>query len=69
MTTPEREMDKLELTFTRERETKRAVVFNEQLGDQAYSERAVAVGYVYIQKEALQLIGNPDKVKITVEPA
>ena len=64
----EREMDKLSLDFKWERDTKRTSVFQEQLGEQAYSEKDVAVGPIYIQQEALMLIGSPKKIRITIEP-
>ncbi|GAJ08398.1 unnamed protein product [marine sediment metagenome] len=61
-------MDKIELTFTEERKTKRAVLFHEELGDQAWSDQDVAIGPLYIKKQALEMIGNPSKVKVTIEP-
>lgn len=63
------ELDKLELTFKEDRKTKRTVLFDEQIGEQAYSEKDVAIGPLYIQKEALEMIGNPEKIKVTIEPA
>ena len=63
------DLDKLELVFSEERKTKRAVLFHEELGEEAYSEQDVAVGSLYVKKQALELIGNPGKVKVTIEPA
>lgn len=63
------EFDKLELTFKEDRKTKRTVLFEEQLGEQAFSEKDVAIGSLYVQKEALEMIGNPEKIKVTIEPA
>ncbi len=63
------ELDKLELIFTEERKTKRTVLFEEQLGEQAYSDQDIAVGPLYVKKEALEMIGNPGKIKVTIEPA
>ena len=63
------ELDKLELVFTEDRKTVRTVLFQEQLSEEAYSEQDVAVGSLYVKKQALELIGNPSKLKVTVEPA
>lgn len=61
-------MDKIVLEFVEEHKTKRTVRFQEVLGEKSWSERDVAIGPLYIQKEALELIGNPSKVKVTIEP-
>ncbi len=63
------ELDKLELIFTEDRKTLRTVLFEEQLGDQGYSNEDVAVGSLYVKKQALEMIGNPGKLKVTIEPA
>ncbi|MBA7569649.1 hypothetical protein ES708_11390 [subsurface metagenome] len=59
-------MEKLELKFTYEKETKNTVRYKEVLGDVAHSSRDVAVGSLYIQREAL---GDPvpQKLKVTLE--
>lgn len=62
------ELDKIVLEFKEDRKTKRTVKFDEVLGDQAWSEKDVAVGPLYVQKEALEMIGNPSKIKVTIEP-
>ena len=62
------ELDRLELTFTEDRKTKRAVLFEEQIGEQAFSAKDVAVGPLYVQKEAIAMIGNPTRIKVTIEP-
>ncbi len=62
------ELNKLELSFTEERKTKRAVLFSEVLDEQAYSDQDVAVGSLYVKKQALEMIGNPEKIKVTIEP-
>ena len=62
------ELDKIELIFNEDRKTLRTVKFDEVLGDQAWSDREVAVGPLYVQKQALDLIGNPSKIKVTIEP-
>lgn len=65
--TENRELDKLELTFTWERDTKRARLFQEQLGDTEFSDQSVAVGSLYVKQQALQMIGDPKKIKVTIE--
>jgi len=62
------ELDKLELTFTEDRKTLRTVLFEEDADEMSYSDKDVAVGNLYIQKQALDLIGNPGKIKVTIEP-
>jgi len=61
-------MDKLELVFAEDRPTKRTVLFQEQIGEEALSDQEVAIGSLYVKKQALELIGNPKKIKVTVEP-
>ena len=62
------ELDKLELIFTEDRKTIRTVLFLEELGEQAFSSKDIAVGPLYVQKEALEMIGNPGRLKVTIEP-
>ena len=59
-------MEKLELKFTYEKETKNTIRYQEELGDEAHSSRDVAVGSLYIQKEAL---GEPvpQRLRVTIE--
>ncbi len=59
-------MDKLELKFTYEKETKNTVRYQEELGEEAYSSKDIAVGSLYIQKEVL---GEPvpQRLKVTIE--
>lgn len=59
-------MEKLELKFTYEKETKNTVRYQEELGDVAHSSQDIAVGALYVQKEAL---GDPvpQKLKVTIE--
>ena len=59
-------MEKLELKFTYEKETRNTVRFQEELGEEAHSSRDIAVGSLYIQKEAL---GEPvpQRLKVTLE--
>jgi len=58
----------IELVFSRSRETKRTILFMEELSDQAWSDKDVAIGPLYIQKQALEFIGDPDKIKVTIKP-
>lgn len=63
------ELEKIELVFHKERDTKRATLFTEQLGGFEYSDQSVAVGPLYIKQQALSMIGSPTKIKVTIEPA
>ena len=65
----EKTLDKLVLDFKKDRDTKRTTLFQEVLGEQTYSDKDVAVGPIYIQQQALELIGSPEKLRITIEPA
>lgn len=56
-------MEKLELIFNREKETKNTVRYREELGDMAHSSRDIAVGSLYVQKEAL---GEPVPERLRV---
>ncbi len=62
------ERDKIELVFQEDRKTKRTVKFDEVLGDFAWSDQDVAIGPLYLKKQALELIGNPTKIKVVVTP-
>ena len=64
----EREVDKIMLEFKELRETKRTHLFEEELGEQAWSDQDVAIGNLYIKTQALQMIGMPKRVRVTVEP-
>ena len=59
-------MEKLELIFTREKETKNTIRYQEELGEMAHSSRDIAVGALYVQKEVL---GEPvpQRLKVTIE--
>jgi uncharacterized protein YlbG (UPF0298 family) len=63
-----KELDKLELVFTWEHDTKRARLFQESLGDVAYSDQDVAVSALYVKQQALEKIGYPKRIKVTIEP-
>ena len=45
-------MQKLELKFTYEKETKNTIRYQQELDDEAHSGRDIAVGSLYVQKEA-----------------
>ena len=52
----------LELSFQRERETKNTVRYQEQVMD-----APPVVGTLYLQKYALNRLGNPDCLRVTIE--
>ena len=54
----------LELSFQRERETKNTVRFEEKVTD-----APPVVGTLYLQKYALNRLGNPDCLRVTIEAA
>ncbi len=54
----------LELSFQRERETKNTVRFEEQVTD-----APPVVGTLYLQKYALNRLGNPDCLRVAIEAA
>jgi hypothetical protein len=60
-------MDKTEIQldayFVMEKETKNTVRFQEE------TEGHPLVGYLYLQKSAVQLLGLLQRIKITIEPA
>lgn len=59
-------MEKLELKFTYEKETKNTIRYREELGDVAHSSRDIAVGSLYVQEECL---GDPppQRLKVVIE--
>ena len=59
-------MEKLELTFSREKETQNTIRYKEELGEVAHSSRDIAVGSLYVQKESL---GEPapQRLRVTIE--
>jgi hypothetical protein len=54
----------LELSFERERETKNTVRYEEQVTD-----APPVVGTLYLQKYALNRLGNPECLRVTIEAA
>jgi len=61
-------VEEITLTFKVRRKTTRAVLFDEQLGEQQWSDQDVAVGPLYVKKQALEMIGNPEKIQVTIKP-
>lgn len=59
-------MDKLELIFSREKETKNTIRYQEELGEEAPSSRDIAVGSLYVQKEVLGA-PPPKRLRVTIE--
>jgi len=59
-------MERLELRFTYEKETKNTIRHKKELGEEAHSSRDIAVGTLYVQKEAL---GEPvpQRLRVTIE--
>jgi len=59
-------MEKLELKFTYEKETKNTIPYQEELGEVAHSSKDIAVGSLYVQKEVL---GEPvlQRLRVTIE--
>lgn len=68
MTTKNREVDKIVLEFTKRRETDRTFLFDEQLSEESWSDQDVAVGPLYVKKQALKMIGMPTRIRVTIEP-
>lgn len=56
----------LTITFTKERETKNTVRFQENL--EKDRERGT-VGTLYVLQKDLEVIGNPEQLKVTISPA
>jgi hypothetical protein len=66
---PKPEMEKIELFFTQSYRTKKKVRYDEEVGEQEFSEKGPAIGYTYPFIEAMELIGIPQRIKVTIEPA
>jgi len=60
--------EEIKLVFKKRRETTRTILFDEELGEQGWSDKDVAVGVLYVQKQALEMIGNPEKIEVTIRP-
>jgi len=61
-------VDKIVLEFKKLRDTKNTTLFEEKLGEQEWSDKSTAVGSLYVNRQALELIGMPEKIKVTIEP-
>lgn len=60
-------------TFAREKFTRRTVRFQELPTDtpsqvMEWDGETVAIGPLYIRNPALKSIGNPDRIRVTIEP-
>lgn len=62
------EDEEIKLVFVKRRETTRTILFDEQLGEQAWSDKDIAVGTLYVQKQALETIGDPEKIEVIIRP-
>ena len=65
------EMERLELFFTQAYKTRKKIRYDEEVGDQEYSNRGPAIGYIYPYIEAMELIGSPkppQRIKVVIEP-
>lgn len=65
------DLEKIEFTMKERRRTTRKVLFDEQLGGQEFSDTGLAIGVLYVHKDAVELLGlgKPAKIKVTIEPA
>jgi hypothetical protein len=63
------EVEEIVIELIDKRTTKNTHMFEEVLGDQQWSEKDIAVGNLYIQTEALQMLGSPKRIKVTIEAA
>ena len=59
-------MEKLDLRFVHEKETRNTCRYQEEIGEETYSNRDIAVGFLYVQKECL---GDPPprRLKVIIE--
>lgn len=60
--------EEIKLTFKKRRETTRTILFDEELGEQGWSDKDIAIGVLYVRKQALELIGSPEKIEVTIRP-
>ncbi len=56
--------EKIELEFIPERETKRTIMFREKLAGQQWSDEDIAIGPLYVKKQALETGFEIDPLKI-----
>ncbi|MDD3493591.1 MAG: hypothetical protein PHZ19_08875 [Candidatus Thermoplasmatota archaeon] len=62
------EKSTLVLVFTKNYATKSKVRYDEEPGEEEYSNKGPAIGYLYPYIEAIELIGTPDRIRVTIEP-
>jgi len=62
------ELDKIELEFIIDHGTERAVMFQEKVTDLPVHDKGPIVGSLYMMKEALDLIGSPEEITVTIKP-
>lgn len=60
--------DEIKLVFKKRRETKRTFLFDEELGEQGWSDKDIAIGPLYVQKQALETIGSPERIDVVIKP-
>lgn len=63
-----RELDKIVLEFKFSRETKRTHLFEEEVGEREWSDQTFAIGNLYVKTQALEELGMPKRIRITIEP-
>lgn len=56
----------IKLTFAKEKATVRTIRYREELGEQAWSDKDVAIGPLYVQKHVVEMLGNPEKIDVTL---
>ena len=59
--------NKIELEFIRDHSTERAVMFQEKVTDLPLHDKGPVVGSLYMMKEALGLIGDPEEITVTIK--
>lgn len=60
--------EEIKLVFKKRRETKRTILFDEELGEQGWSDKDIAIGPLYVQKQALEMIGSPERINVVITP-
>jgi len=63
-------VDKIVLNFKFKRATPNTKLFEEMLGEQEWSDKGTAVGALYVNTQALEMLGvpTPTKLRVTIEP-
>lgn len=57
-------LEKLELRFVQEKETKNTVRYKEEV---EFASNTPFVGVLYLRREAVQALGNPGSLVVTIE--